>query len=102
MVVDLAENVLVQTLIPSANHAALRSGFAGYPTNPRWNGAKVQAWRTGRQWREALDRGELMVRSTDLMLVPVNESPKKPEVSPVSKRFQFQFPLRLKQEIVTS
>lgn len=69
MVVDLTENVLVRTLIPSPNHAALRSGFAGYPVNPRWTATKFQAWKTGRHWREALARNEMVVRSTDSMLV---------------------------------
>lgn len=73
MVVDLTENVMVDTPISSAYHPALRSGFAGYPVNPRWNATKVQAWRTGRQWRDALDRGDLVVRSNDSMLVPASE-----------------------------
>lgn len=73
MVVDLTENVLVNTLIPSTNHPALRSGFAGYPANPRWNVAKFHAWKTGRQLRAALAQGKMIVRSTDSMLVPVAE-----------------------------
>lgn len=98
MVVDLTENVLVNTPIPTVNHAALRSGFAGYPVNPRWNAAKFKAWKTGRQWRDALARGEMIVRSTDSMLVPAanqEESLTDPnsdtEVSPVSQGFRFSF-----------
>jgi NADP-dependent 3-hydroxy acid dehydrogenase YdfG len=73
MVVDLTENVLVNTPISSTNHAALRSGFAGYPANPRWNAAKYSAWKTGRQLREALASGQMVVRSTDSMLVQATE-----------------------------
>ncbi|MBE9147381.1 hypothetical protein [Coleofasciculus sp. LEGE 07092] len=99
MMLDLTENVWVNTLIPSANHAALRSGFAGYPINPRWNAAKFKAWKTGRQWREALDRGEMVVRSTDSMLVPTAKQEEKltdqgnrsPEKSSESHRFKFPF-----------
>lgn len=69
ILVDLAENVLVHTIIPQDSHAALRSGFAGYPANPRWNVTKFRAWKTGRQWREALAQGKMIVRSTDSVLV---------------------------------
>ncbi|MGB7443892.1 MAG: hypothetical protein WA919_22745 [Coleofasciculaceae cyanobacterium] len=73
MVVDLTENVRVDTSIPSVNHAALRSGFAGYPANPRWNVTKFRAWRTGCQLREALVQGEMVVRSIDSMLISADE-----------------------------
>ncbi|ACB52523.1 hypothetical protein cce_3175 [Crocosphaera subtropica ATCC 51142] len=69
-VVDLAQDILLRTTIPLDNHAALRSGFAGYPINPRWNVNKVRAWKTGRQLRQALQEGELIIRSSDSMLVP--------------------------------
>ena len=89
MVIDLTENVFVYTSIPTANHPALRSGFVGYPANPRWNVTKFQAWRTGRQLREALARGEMMVRSTDSMLVPVTAQKEKKENPPTGKNFHF-------------
>jgi hypothetical protein len=89
MVVDLTNNVLVSTSIPSANHAALRSGFGGYPANPRWNAAKFQAWKTGRQWREALARGEMVVRSTDSMLVQAPEQEESSDDSPTSHQPHF-------------
>ncbi len=73
-IVELTQGILVRTPIPQAAHSALRSGFAGYPTNPRWNAAKFRAWKTGRCWRNALDRGELIVRSVDSMLVPTAEA----------------------------
>jgi hypothetical protein len=108
MLIDLTDNVWVNTLIPSANHAALRCGFAGYPVNPRWSAAKFKAWKTGRQWREALAQGEMAVRSHDSMLVPVSElhedsleekeakaSDSKPVAS--SNHSWFKFPLRPKQ-----
>jgi hypothetical protein len=73
MVVDLTDKVSVSTAVPRANHAALRSGFVGYPANPRWNVTKFCAWRTGRQWREALAQGKMIVRRTDSMLVPATD-----------------------------
>ncbi|MGF1479534.1 MAG: hypothetical protein ACFB4I_08590 [Cyanophyceae cyanobacterium] len=72
-VVELAENVLLRTNTPKENHAALRSGFAGYPTNPRWNVGKYRAWRTGSQLRQDLSQGKVVVRPSDFMLVPVAE-----------------------------
>ena len=71
MVVELTEKVLVRTTIPKENHAALRSGFAGYPANPRWNVRKYRAWKIGCQWREDLNKGKKIVRSKDSMLVSV-------------------------------
>lgn len=70
IVVDLTQDILLRTTIPLHNHAALRSGFVGYPINPRWSVSKVRAWKTGRQLRQALQEGELMIRSSDSMLVP--------------------------------
>ncbi|ACK67320.1 conserved hypothetical protein [Rippkaea orientalis PCC 8801] len=69
MVVDLKNGILFHTNIPPENHAALRSGFAGYPANPRWNIHKFQAWKTGHQLCQALKQGQLVVRSSDCMLV---------------------------------
>ena len=77
MVVDLTEKVTAATTIARENHPALRSGFIGFPPNPRWSTIKFCAWRTGRQWRDALAQGTMIVRTTDSMLVPVI----KPEVS---------------------
>ena len=72
-VVKLTEGILVRTQLKSAYIPALRSGFVGYPVNPRWSGVKYLAWKTGRQWREALINGEMVVRSTDSILVSVDE-----------------------------
>lgn len=69
-VVDLSKDILLRTTIPLDNHPALRSGFAGYPINPRWNVNKVHAWKTGRRLRQALQQGDLIIRSSDSMLVP--------------------------------
>ncbi len=98
MVVDLTDNVLVNTPIPSAHHAALRSGFAGYPANPRWNATKYKAWKIGREWREALARGEMVVRSTDSMLVPAIQPEETEEnlEKPLNSS-QWRFPFRAKQ-----
>lgn len=72
-VVDLTEKIWLRTALAQENHAALRSGFAGYPPNPRWSATKFRAWKTGCQLREALARGEMTVRSTDCMLVPTKD-----------------------------
>ncbi|WP_293074298.1 hypothetical protein [Okeania sp. SIO3B5] len=72
-VVKLEEGILVQTQLKSAYIPALRSGFAGYPVNPRWSGVKYYAWKTGKQWRQALLNGEMVVRSSDSMLVSIVE-----------------------------
>jgi hypothetical protein len=72
-VVDLSEDVLLNTTISQENHAALRAGFAGYLPNPRWSVTKFRAWRTGRQLREALARGEMTIRASDRMLIPTQE-----------------------------
>lgn len=84
MVVDLAAGVKVQTAISSTNQAALRSGFAGYPANPRWGAVKYRAWKTGRELRESLQEGKLVVRSSDSMLVVA----KSPQNIPQPKFFQ--------------
>jgi hypothetical protein len=77
VVIELINGVLVKTAIPPVNHSALRSGFAGYPANPRWSATKIVAWKTGRQWREALARGEMVVRQSDSMLLKVQDHPPK-------------------------
>ncbi|MDY6782786.1 MAG: hypothetical protein SW833_09620 [Cyanobacteriota bacterium] len=71
-IVELSEFVKVRTTIAEANWPALRSGFAGYPLNPRWNASKAIAWKTGRQWKLALENGTMAVRSQDGMLVPTS------------------------------
>ncbi len=74
-VVKLGESVLARTQLKDAYIPALRAGFAGYPVNPRWSGVKFYAWKKGRQWRQALSRGEMVVRSRDSMLVAIDEVP---------------------------
>jgi len=71
-IVDLSSNISVQTTLPETNYPALRSGFNGYPPNPRWNVSKYRAWKTGQQWRSAYQRGEMVVRR-DRILVSVNQ-----------------------------
>ncbi|MBD2577457.1 hypothetical protein [Oscillatoria sp. FACHB-1406] len=58
-VVELSEGVAVRTNIKSSYLPALRAGFAGYPLNPRWGGAKIVAWKIGQQWRIEFKRGNL-------------------------------------------
>lgn len=67
-IIELSQNISVRTAIPEKNHPALRSGFEGYPPNPRWNTSKFRAWQVGQQWRKALQQGEMKVRR-DRMLV---------------------------------
>ena len=80
-VVQLTEGILVHTKLKNSYIPALRSGFVGYPVNPRWSGVKFLAWKTGRQWREALVNGEMVVRSTDSILVYVDKVPNSEEES---------------------
>jgi hypothetical protein len=81
--VDLTDKVWIYTQIPPENHAALRSGFAGYSANPRWNVTKYRAWKQGYQWREELSQGRLAV-SEDSQLVSASELKKIPVVNSVS------------------
>ncbi len=77
-VVDLKDNILVNTTIPPEQHAALRSGFMGLPLNPRWDVQKYHSWKTGRQLRDDLEKGKLMVRSSDFLLMPKAEAENRP------------------------
>lgn len=67
-IVQLTENISVRTAIPESNYPALRSGFEGYPPNPRWTVSKYRAWRMGQQWRNALKQGEMKVRRDRLLV----------------------------------
>lgn len=73
-IVQLTEKVRVCTSFPDHCIPALRCGYAGYPVNPRWSALKFHAWKTGFQWRDAVWRGEMIVRTTDSMLVPIAEA----------------------------
>ncbi|MDB9313324.1 hypothetical protein PN462_09455 [Spirulina sp. CS-785/01] len=70
-IIELSDNVKVQTEIKTENVPALRAGFAGYPRNPRWNATKFYAWKTGCQWRNALDTGEMTICSDNAVLTTV-------------------------------
>lgn len=72
--VQLSENVMVLTPLDESCIPALRAGFAGYTANPRWNAVKFHAWKIGRQWRVAYAKGTMVVRSTDSLLVPIEEA----------------------------
>jgi hypothetical protein len=100
-VVDLTEDILVYTDIPQDYHAALRSGFAGYPANPRWTVGKFHAWKTGRQLRGNLAQGQMVVRTTDSMLISVHEL-KHSEVEPSENRLWCHVPLWAKQILNSS
>ncbi|MGB3236697.1 MAG: hypothetical protein WBB29_00275 [Geitlerinemataceae cyanobacterium] len=63
--IELTPGIYLQTVFPQEYIPALRSGFSLYPANPRWNALKFQAWKIGRQLRQAHDRGTLMVKSGD-------------------------------------
>jgi hypothetical protein len=83
-VVDLTDKVSVRTAILQEHHPAMRCGFAGYPANPRWSVSKYQAWKTGRQLREALAQGLMVVRQSDSLLVPISEEAEMVEDKPPS------------------
>ena len=76
IVADLTENIWIYTNISPENHAALRSGFAGYRANPRWSATKYLAWKQGYQWREELSTGRLTIRQSDSQLVSATETQK--------------------------
>ncbi len=67
MLVELNPDIHVKTPLPPQCHSALRAGFAGYSTNPRWNIAKLQAWRLGRRWRDEMAAGTMVVVDSLLM-----------------------------------
>ncbi len=93
--VDLADNIWLCTDIPQDNHAALRSGFAGYPANPRWTVSKFKAWKTGRRLREALSDGSMAVRQTDSLLVPISDLGQSNTQSSINPIW-CQVPIRIK------
>lgn len=80
-VVELNPQVLVRTSLPPISHSALRAGFAGYTDNPRWTPLKRQAWKQGRQWRDAIAQGKLSVREADRMLLTADAPIHEPLVS---------------------
>lgn len=90
-VVELAEGIYVETAIPRESHPALRSGFAGYPSNPRWNVRKHQAWKQGKQWRHALDKGVMVVENQ--RLIPVVQ-PDCPAPAPAKVHADWRSPLK--------
>ena len=81
VVVDLGQGIFARTELSASSIPALRSGFAGYPANPRWSALKFRAWKIGRQWRQALENGDLKVRDRDAMLVPANLEPPEPTLA---------------------
>jgi hypothetical protein len=94
MIVNLTDKITVETIISSENHAALRAGFAGYPSNPRWSVTKYSAWKTGATWRNALQNGEMLVRESDLRLISVKEQAGK---IPITESPKFDFSVFAKQ-----
>jgi hypothetical protein len=80
-IAELTPGVYTRTSISAVNHAALRAGFAGYTANPRWNASKFHAWKTGRQWRHALNSQEMVIREMDSMLVHASEGNSNPSES---------------------
>ncbi len=79
--VQLNDDIMVLTPLDPSCIPALRSGFAGYPVNPRWNAVKFHAWKIGRQWRQAYSQGTMVVRSRDSLLVPIEQAEVTLEVS---------------------
>jgi len=88
--IELTPGIYVQTGLPQAYIPALRSGFAQYPANPRWSALKFQAWKTGRQLRQAHDRGAATIGSGDRTFILTDGSqrsahPASERVSEISK-----------------
>lgn len=77
--IELIPGIYLQTLFPEEYIPALRSGFSLYPANPRWSPLKFQAWKTGRQLRQAYDRGILTVQAGDRTLVLTDRRERCPE-----------------------
>ncbi len=102
MVVDLTDKILVTTDIVKEYHPALRSGFSGYPANPRWSATKFYAWKMGRQWREALDHGDMVVRSHDSMLVSIAQQEEKVESEKKPSDFWSKLPFSWKPLLISS
>ncbi|ELR96249.1 hypothetical protein [Gloeocapsa sp. PCC 73106] len=94
IVVELTEKLWIYTEITLENHAALRSGFAGYPANPRWNVTKYLAWKQGYQWREELSQGKLVVSQSNSQLIGATEIK-------VTSTAKFTFPQWRKKATVT-
>ncbi len=92
-VVQLSENIKVDTDIRDYHLPALRSGFAGYPANPRWDGSKFMTWKMGRQWRNALQIGTVVIRQSDSMLILADDDTTQTEETP-PKSFLSRFDLR--------
>lgn len=72
-VLELAEGIYIETAIPRESHPAVRSGFAGYPSNPRWTVRKHQAWKQGKQWRQDFDQGLMVVEKQQLIPTPATQ-----------------------------
>jgi hypothetical protein len=94
-VVELADEIYIETTIPRESHAALRSGFAGYPSNPRWTVRKFQAWKQGKQWRREMNAGMMVVENKCLVLAATRPEEPKPVVQPVEElRSSWRSPLK--------
>lgn len=94
-VVELADDVYIETTIPRESHAALRSGFAGYPSNPRWTVRKFQAWKQGKQWRRAMNEGVMVVENKCLvMAVARPEEKRSPLPAPEELSSSWRSPLK--------
>lgn len=100
-VIELTKGVFVNTIISQDSHPALRSGFAGYPANPRWNVIKYRAWKLGRQWREQMNQGTMVIRKSDSMLVPISEQSLEQPLQPIPKPKSEFLPMWARQ-LITS
>ncbi|AFY40461.1 hypothetical protein Lepto7376_4353 [[Leptolyngbya] sp. PCC 7376] len=90
--VELAEGVYIETAIPRENHAALRSGFAGYPNNPRWTVRKYKAWKQGKLWRKSLSDGSMTIH--DQQLIATETALNAAIASPESERTSWRSPFK--------
>jgi len=78
-IVELSKNISVRTTLPENSYPALRAGFEGYPPNPRWTVNKYRAWKTGQQWRSALQKGEMVVGRNQMLVTAKKQRRIRPQ-----------------------
>lgn len=86
--VELQGKIWIYTHITQENHSALRSGFAGYPANPRWNVNKYRAWKQGIKWREDWKGGLLSLDSSNFQLISREELDRKEQIKSRSLKWR--------------
>lgn len=93
-VLELAEGIYIETTIPRESHPAVRSGFAGYPSNPRWTVRKHQAWKQGKQWRQDFEQGLMVVEKQQLVPATQLEIREQPVVAQREEKSSWRSPFK--------